>query len=73
MIKHNPGKTLSLSDQAEAAFQQASLKVIRQAKESGTPIIVWMNGHITEIPSKQAQRTIEKELQLKTPASTLDH
>jgi hypothetical protein len=60
-MKHTPGKTQSLSDQAEAAFQQASLKVIRRAKESSTPVIVWMNGHITEISAEQAQKALEKQ------------
>jgi hypothetical protein len=72
-MKRTPSKTQSLSDQAAAAFEQASLKVIQRARESGTPVIVWMNGHITEIPGEQAQRAIEKQPPLKTPATTLDH
>lgn len=60
-MKRNPGNPQSLSDQAEAAFDQASLKVIRRAKESSTPVIVWMNGRITEISAEQAQKAIEKQ------------
>ena len=59
-MKRTPSKNLSLSDQVEAAFDQASLKVIRRARESNTPVIVWMNGRITEISAEQAQRAIEK-------------
>jgi hypothetical protein len=72
-MKRTPSKTQSLSDQAAAAFEQASLKVIRRAKELGTPVIVWMNGRITEIPGEQAQVATKKQPPLKTPASTLDH
>lgn len=72
-MKRTPSTPQSLSDQAEAAFDQASLKVIRRAKESSTPVIVWMNGHITEIPAEQAQRAIEKQPPPKMLAATLDH
>ena len=34
----------------EAAFRQAAREVLRVAKQTGTPIIVWENGRIREIP-----------------------
>jgi len=49
------GKTSSLSDKAEAAFDQAAQEVVRRAKQSGTPIVVWKDGHIAEIPGEQAE------------------
>jgi hypothetical protein len=36
--------------QIEAAFRQAARDVLRVAKQTGTPVIVWENGRIREIP-----------------------
>jgi NCAIR mutase (PurE)-related protein len=44
-----------LSAKAEAAFEQAAQKVIQRAKQTGTPVVVWKEGHIEEIPSTQAE------------------
>lgn len=50
MIRRNRKK--SLTTLANAAFEQAARKVIQLAKQTGTPIIVWKDGHIEEIPSE---------------------
>jgi hypothetical protein len=34
----------------EAAFRQAARKVVRVAKQTGTPVIVWKDGRVCEIP-----------------------
>jgi len=39
-----------LTAKAEAAFRQAARKVIRTAKQTGTPVIVWEEGQVREIP-----------------------
>ncbi|NUQ61993.1 MAG: hypothetical protein HUU20_05870 [Pirellulales bacterium] len=49
------GKTDTLSEKAEAAFRQAAAKVVRRARETGTPVIVWKEGRIVEIPSEQVE------------------
>jgi hypothetical protein len=51
MIRRNRKKA-SLTDLANAAFEQAARKVILLAKQTGTPIIVWKDGQIEEIPSE---------------------
>ena len=38
---------------ADAAFQQAALKVITRAKQTGIPVVIWQDGHIEEIPSEK--------------------
>ncbi len=60
MIRQND-KTTSLTEKVEAAFDQASRKVIRRTQQSGTPIVVWKNGQIKEIPVKQAERALVKD------------
>lgn len=53
-------KTGSLSDKADAAFDQASRKVIERAKQSGTPVVVWKDGHVEEIPSDKVKMATVK-------------
>jgi hypothetical protein len=44
---------------AEAAFRQAATKVVRRAKQSGTPIIVWDDGEVRAIEvSEELERSI---------------
>ena len=40
----------SLNTKIEAAFRQAARKVVRVAKQTGTPVIVWRDGRVCEIP-----------------------
>jgi len=37
----------------EAAFQEAARDVLRIAKQTGTPIVVWKDGRVQEIPADQ--------------------
>ena len=34
---------------ADAAFRQAAVKVVRLAKQTGTPLILWVDGQIREV------------------------
>jgi|APCry1669189241_1035207.scaffolds.fasta_scaffold177736_2 hypothetical protein len=34
---------------AEAAFEKAAANVVRLARQTGTPILVWENGRVREI------------------------
>jgi hypothetical protein len=40
---------MTLTEKADAAFRQAARKIIQQARQTDTPIIVWENGHIKTI------------------------
>jgi hypothetical protein len=42
-----------LDAKVEAAFQQAAKKVIKRARETNTPVIIWENGSIKEVLSTQ--------------------
>ncbi|MHB8974047.1 MAG: hypothetical protein ACYC4N_26730 [Pirellulaceae bacterium] len=43
----------SLSDKADAAFQQATAKVIQRAKQTGTPVVVWEDDQVREVTPEQ--------------------
>ncbi len=40
----------SLTKLADAAFEQAARKVIERARQTGTPVIVWEDGAVKEVP-----------------------
>jgi hypothetical protein len=46
----------------DAAFRQAAQEVLRVAKQTGTPVIVWRDGRVCEIPCEmlEAALTIDK-------------
>ncbi len=44
-----------LQELADAAFKKAAKKVIEQAAESGTPVIVWENDAIQAVEPRKAQ------------------
>jgi hypothetical protein len=48
-------KRRGLLSKADAAFRQASLKVIQRARQTGTPVIVWKDGRIERISCEQAE------------------
>jgi hypothetical protein len=39
-----------LTSKIRGAFHRAARKVVRLAKQTGTPVIVWEDGRIREIP-----------------------
>jgi hypothetical protein len=46
----------------EAAFRLASQEVLRMAKQTGTPVIVWKDGRVCEITCEMLEEalTIDK-------------
>ena len=44
-----------LTTLADAAFRQAAAKVVRRAKETGTPLIVWERDQVRSIPPDEIQ------------------
>jgi len=45
----------SLSSKADAAFRQAASKVVQRAKQTDTPVIVWEEGRVKEVPADQIE------------------
>ena len=50
-------KDTSLSSKVDAAFRQAASKVVQRAKQTGTPVVVWEEGHVKEVPPDQLELT----------------
>ncbi|MDZ4819998.1 MAG: hypothetical protein SGJ20_13595 [Planctomycetota bacterium] len=47
--KHN-GTTM---EQVNAAFKQVAIRVVKVAKQTGTPVIIWEDGQIKRIPAEE--------------------
>ncbi len=45
----------SLTEKANAAFRQAAAKVVEQARQTGTPVIVWENGQVAEHSAEELE------------------
>ena len=43
----------SLASKAEVALRKAAKKAILEAQRTGTPVVVWENGRVVEIPSNR--------------------
>ncbi|MFN4260801.1 MAG: hypothetical protein ACK4RK_16010 [Gemmataceae bacterium] len=52
----------SLTELADAAFEQAAQKVIERARQSGTPLIVWEDEAVKAVEPPQ-DRTVRKSHQ----------
>ncbi len=46
-----------LTRQAEAAFRKASETVVRQARQTGTPILIWEDGQIRQVSADRLETT----------------
>jgi Ribonuclease G/E len=45
----NPdASNMTMTEKADAAFKQAATKVIERARQTGTPVILWENGHVVK-------------------------
>jgi hypothetical protein len=49
----------ALTEKANAAFQQAMVKVIEKAKQTGTPVIIWEDGGIKEVPAEEMEARLK--------------
>jgi hypothetical protein len=54
----SPEELSSLSDKANAAFRQVAAKVIERAKQTGTPVVVWEDGQVKELPPQQLEQQV---------------
>ncbi len=51
-------KDIPLSSKADAAFRQAVKKVIQQARQTNTPVVIWEENRIKKIPGDQLEATM---------------
>jgi len=52
---------MPLSIKANAAFRQAAKKVILQAVQTATPVLIWEENRIQEIPEDQLKAFLTDE------------
>ena len=50
-----------LTKLADAAFRQAAQKVIKRAKESGTPVIIWEDEEIKRVEPRNTRETRKRK------------
>jgi hypothetical protein len=55
-MNRESAKRSSLTAKAEAAFEQASRKVVEPTSQTKTPVILWKNGQVVEIPSEKLEK-----------------
>jgi len=48
-----PDYPRKLGDLADAAFQRMAAKVLERARQTGTPVVVWKDDRVTELPAEQ--------------------
>ena len=61
---------LTLIEKHEAAFQLSSLDVVRRARETGTPVIVWENNQIVRLsPDEAENRLLSSQKEFRTESN----
>jgi hypothetical protein len=58
----------SLTEKANAAFRQASKKVLMRAKLTGTPIVIWEDGQVKEVSPEEMETKIKKSQEMSKKA-----
>ena len=51
----------SLSWQTNAAFRKTAWEVIKRAKFHGTPIVIWEDGQVKEVPAEEMEVRLRKQ------------
>jgi hypothetical protein len=51
-----------LSEKAEAAFRKVAARVIQRARQTGTPVVVWENNRVKEIPCEEFEQSAKSWL-----------
>ena len=52
----------TLAWKADAAFRQASYKVIQRAKQAGSLVVIWEDDQIKELPPEELEARITAQL-----------
>jgi len=60
MAEHLEDKD-SLSRQANAAFRKSAWRVIKRAKFHGTPVVIWEDGQVKEVPAEEMEARLRKK------------
>jgi len=52
---------LSLSERAQIAMQRVPQAVIKRARETSTPVVVWIDGRTVHLTPDEAQRMVDEQ------------
>jgi len=44
-----------MAEKVDGAIRQAAYKIIQRAKQSGTPLVVWEDNQIKEVPPEEME------------------
>lgn len=58
---HSPDDGQKLTEMAEAAMRQAATVAVERAKRTGTPLIVWKDGRVTELSAEEAEQRLASD------------
>ena len=61
-MNNKTGKDTFMIEKVDGAIRQTADKVIERAKQTGTPVVIWADDQIKEVPPE--------ELELKMPEKT---
>jgi len=60
-MPHSPDNGRKLAEMAQAAMRQAAAVAVERAKQTGTPLIVWKDGRVTELSVEEAERLLAND------------
>jgi hypothetical protein len=60
----------SLTQKAVAAFRQVAVDVIKRARQTGTPVIVWEDGRMVERTPDEMEQKLARKLEQQTAPPT---
>ena len=52
-------KTATMTEKADAAFRLAMVEVIKRARQTNTPVIVWEDGRVVEYSADEMEKRIQ--------------
>ena len=61
-------KDTPMVEKVDGAIRQAAEKVLERAKQTGTPVVIWEDEQIKEVPPEKMEMRITDRLSLKARA-----
>lgn len=59
-------KDTLMVEKVDGAIRQAAKKVLERAKQTGTPVVIWEDDQIKEVPPEKMEMRITDRLSLET-------
>ena len=76
-MDNEPERNMDIVEKVDGAIKQATIKILERAKQTHTPLVIWEDGQIKEVPPEkmelrmiatpnQMDRTNEKTIKRRT-------